>query len=971
MRIRRCLSLLLSLLVALLPVPPVHAGYETGYRPMEGDGTIVAQGLDLSAWQGHAVDFEKIKAQGYSFVILRIGYATTMDSCFEENYARAKAAGLDIGVYLYSYADTVQEALVEAAACKAWLHDKLLEYPVYYDLEEPEKHYLMSNTALTTLALAFMDEMAADGWLTGLYSCRSWFDSKYELSRITGSYECWIAQYFSSGTYEAYTQYTANYGMWQYSASGEVDGVPGNADMNVCFRDYPAICRQYGFNGYPATGETLWLQGGQAPDVLVTGQGLSLAGRLISTAGTIESVSVELLNADGVLRLAAAVSPKAERYELSQLGGKLKLERLGAGCYTLRLKAVNREDERVLLEQSLVLSAAGLRLDEANQPGSLREGDTVSLTGIVRAATTIDTIEIGVRDRNGRVLLSQTARPAVSAYDIAALAGALDFSSLTLGSYQYYILATTEAGSQTLLNQSFQVWVRSDPIVLVNATLEESYLPGALQGLGGTIRSTDSALRQVTACIYTASGEVATEAKLNLNTKSTAMARLDALLSFSALKSGSYRMVITALNDAGPQTVLSKSFTIVPDAISLCAPSLPSILPAGDSFCISGLLTSDQTALKSVSVTVTAEDGRRVLHTAVLPERNCFDLAELNGHLLFSTLAAGSYTLRIAAENGTAYTTLYDAPLYITDGTDLLYWENGCYRPGGRSYNSGNAPLLWGKLCATESDIEEVRVEIFAQSGRLVTQASRSVFDSSVTLQGFNEQLRLSALADGTYLYRLTATNASGAYILVQEQFSLSSCPHSDTIAGAHIAPTCTAPGAVTDSHCRLCGAKTADGTLLAAHGHSYHNAQCSDCGAAEPNTITLQKTHVLPGADAWLVLAIRKQDAWYALDETGTLVPLLVSAAGEIQVPRTCTWRLREKQNGAQSGYAIANAAGALLHQDSDGMQIAYGTMHTLVELVPAGDAFRLCFLHCRDTPLTLDGTQELHLFARETASS
>ena len=973
MRKRRCLSILLvlALLAALLPALQVSAGYETGYRPEPGDGGIVAHGVDLSAWQGHEVDFNKIKEQGYSFVILRAGYATTIDSTFEENYARAKDAGLDVGVYLYSYADNVQEALEEAEACKTWLRDKLLEYPVYYDLEEPEKHYNMSVSELTTLALAFMDEMAADGWLTGLYSCRSWYDSKYDLDRIMGTYECWIAQYYASGTYESYEQYTENYGMWQYSASGAVDGVPGNVDMNVCFRDYPSICRQYGFNGYPATGETLWLQGAAAPEVLVTGQKLELSGRVVSTNGALSSVTAGIYDSEGVLITSVSGTPGKDRFELSSLGQRLGADRLADGSYLLRITARNAEETRVLLEQSLVLSPSGARLDGANQPVNLKEGERLDLTGTVTASTKIRSLLVGIYDRYGKTIMAQTVNPETSSYDISALSGQINFGTLTMGSYQYCIKVTTEAGSETLLNRAFNVWVRSDPITLSEVSLKESYLPGELQGLGGTVKSSSSNLRQVSVTVYDYVGATAAEAKVSVTARSVRFDILDQMMDLSALEAGTYQMVITALNDAGPQTLLTKSFRITPDAISLCALEVPSMLCVGDSFNLGGMVASDQTALSSVSVTVADSSGVNVLSAAALPGGNTFDLAAFNSRLLFSTLSEGEYTLRITAENGTAYRVLYEAPLYVTAHSDLLSWESDCYRPGGRVYSSGSVPLIWGNLISAQSDLSEISVEICSQSGRLLTKATREVSGTYAMLFGLNEGLRLSALADGTYLYRVTATNASGTYILVQDRFTLARCPHASVQSGVQYAATCTSPGVICDSHCLDCGAKVGAGFVLPSAAHSYAEGLCTGCGAKEPKILTLQETDTVPPADAWLVLGVCIEDVLYALDENGALVQLQVSPEGEIQVPRTLTWRLREKSSGSTTGYALVNAAGRMLHLDTDGVKIAYGAGNAILQPEATEAGFVLRFAHSPETPLELGGTTEFRIFARPSANS
>ena len=96
------------------------------------------KGIDVSSWQGN-IDFAKVKASGIDFVIIRAGYGRETrqnDNCFEVNYRNAKAAGLDVGAYWYSYADSAEDAVKEAKACMEVIKGKKFEYPIFFDLEE-------------------------------------------------------------------------------------------------------------------------------------------------------------------------------------------------------------------------------------------------------------------------------------------------------------------------------------------------------------------------------------------------------------------------------------------------------------------------------------------------------------------------------------------------------------------------------------------------------------------------------------------------------------------------------------------------------------------------------------------------------------------------------------------------------------------------------------------------------------------
>lgn len=63
------------------------------------------KGIDVSVHNGN-IDWNKVKADGIEFAILRAGFGRLekqKDEKFEQNYAEAKAAGIPVGAYWYSY----------------------------------------------------------------------------------------------------------------------------------------------------------------------------------------------------------------------------------------------------------------------------------------------------------------------------------------------------------------------------------------------------------------------------------------------------------------------------------------------------------------------------------------------------------------------------------------------------------------------------------------------------------------------------------------------------------------------------------------------------------------------------------------------------------------------------------------------------------------------------------------------------
>ena len=221
--------------------------------------------IDVSSWQP-TIDYAKV-AKNTKGVILRCGrtgYGTAKskekDSCFDKHYEGFKKAGLPIGVYYYSCATSVSEAKEEAELVKTILKGKQLEYPVYFDTEDNHdinatgnsktSQYSIGKAKLTKVAQAFLQTLEDAGYFVGIYASKSWLENQLDMAQLS-EYAVWLAQYASQPTYKG------EYGMWQYSSTGKVDGISGNVDMNYCYVDYPTAIKNKGLNGYskPQTDE--------------------------------------------------------------------------------------------------------------------------------------------------------------------------------------------------------------------------------------------------------------------------------------------------------------------------------------------------------------------------------------------------------------------------------------------------------------------------------------------------------------------------------------------------------------------------------------------------------------------------------------------------------------------------------------------------------------------------------------------
>ena len=203
------------------------------------------RGIDISHWQG-AIDWAKVKAAGIQFAIIKSGGSDAgfyTDPRWEENYKGAKANGIAVGAYYFVGPGciSVADGQADAERFLAQLKGKQFEYPVYIDVEATPAS---KKAGATEAVIAFCRAMEAGGYYAGIYSSTySGFRDRLDDSKLT-PFTHWVAQYASKCTYGG------SYGIWQYSSSGQVNGISGRVDMDVSYQDFPSIIKAGGFNGY-------------------------------------------------------------------------------------------------------------------------------------------------------------------------------------------------------------------------------------------------------------------------------------------------------------------------------------------------------------------------------------------------------------------------------------------------------------------------------------------------------------------------------------------------------------------------------------------------------------------------------------------------------------------------------------------------------------------------------------------------
>lgn len=199
-------------------------------------------GVDISKHNGQ-VNFNSIKAAGVDFVMLRLGargYSTgqlSLDDNFVENMEAAIEAGLDIGVYFYSQAISQDEVMQEANFVIQNLepYRAHITYPVAFDMENVANDKAridgLSRDDKTAIAATFLSGMQTAGYIPMVYGNKEWLIKNIDLAKLQ-DFDVWLAQE------QDIPDYPYQFAMWQYTTTGVLNGVTGDASLNLCFVDY-------------------------------------------------------------------------------------------------------------------------------------------------------------------------------------------------------------------------------------------------------------------------------------------------------------------------------------------------------------------------------------------------------------------------------------------------------------------------------------------------------------------------------------------------------------------------------------------------------------------------------------------------------------------------------------------------------------------------------------------------------------
>lgn len=216
----------------------------------EDETADITLGIDVSKYQG-TIDWEKVKAAGVDFAMVRVGYrAKATGEIFEDPTARynmqeAGAAGIKIGAYFFSSAVTKEEAQAEAAFTEEIIAKYKITYPVAFnceDFQSPDsRQYGLDSATRTELACAFLDEIASAGYTPMFYASKGELEgsAQWDTQTLEAKYKIWVAQYPEKPYPETNAStYSRAHDMWQYTSQGTVDGIARKTDVNIAYFGY-------------------------------------------------------------------------------------------------------------------------------------------------------------------------------------------------------------------------------------------------------------------------------------------------------------------------------------------------------------------------------------------------------------------------------------------------------------------------------------------------------------------------------------------------------------------------------------------------------------------------------------------------------------------------------------------------------------------------------------------------------------
>lgn len=205
---------------------------------------LLYDGPDISYHNG-SVNMKKVRDAGAKRIGLRAGYGKgNVDQKYIVNAEACYNLNIEPMIYWFSYAFNTEMAKNEAQEAIKQAEKFWKSCPIAFDLEYDSVNYARKNgvaitkTLATDMAIAFLKEVKANGYIPVLYTNRDYMINYFELSRIAttlgGEIFIWYARYNNQLTGAE----TGAADVWQYTSTGSWPGISGNVDLNHFYADF-------------------------------------------------------------------------------------------------------------------------------------------------------------------------------------------------------------------------------------------------------------------------------------------------------------------------------------------------------------------------------------------------------------------------------------------------------------------------------------------------------------------------------------------------------------------------------------------------------------------------------------------------------------------------------------------------------------------------------------------------------------
>ncbi len=135
--------------------------------------------------------------------------------------------GIPVGIYFYSYAKTVDQAVEQAEWVKKQISGYNIALPIAFDWESWNSFNTtgMSFYTINKVANTFLDTLEDSGYKGMLYGSKTYLSNIWYPSK----HATWLAHYTSKTNYEGV------YSIWQMCDTGRINGIKGNVDIDILY----------------------------------------------------------------------------------------------------------------------------------------------------------------------------------------------------------------------------------------------------------------------------------------------------------------------------------------------------------------------------------------------------------------------------------------------------------------------------------------------------------------------------------------------------------------------------------------------------------------------------------------------------------------------------------------------------------------------------------------------------------------